>query len=92
MVPHAAPEQPAPVRLHVTLVFEVPVTVAVNCCWPPARTVAVFGETLTATGGTIVTVAVPDFVGSANDVAEDGEQFDAKIHADYEKWGPVIKA
>jgi hypothetical protein len=55
--------------LHDTLVFVVPVTVAVNCWWPPTRSCAVAGETVTATGGIIVTEAVADFVGSAIEVA-----------------------
>jgi hypothetical protein len=55
----------------VTAVFDVPVTVAVNCCVPPTTTVADEGETLTATvvDETIVTWAEPDFVGSACDTA-----------------------
>ena len=47
----------------------MPVTVAVNCCWPPVTTCAVVGETVTTTGGITVTVAVADFVGSATEVA-----------------------
>jgi len=62
IVPHGAPVQPDPDRLHVTLVFEEPVTVAVNCCVFPAATSALVGEILTATGATIVTVAVANFV------------------------------
>ena len=55
----------------VTAVFDVPVTVAVNCCVPLTATVADEGETLTATvvDGTMVTCAEPDFVGSACDTA-----------------------
>jgi hypothetical protein len=48
MVPHALPLQPAPVRFQVTAVFEVPVTVAANCCVLPTDTVALFGLTCTA--------------------------------------------
>jgi len=55
--------------LHDTAVFDVPVTVAVNCWWPPVRSCAVVGEIVTATGGIIVTDAVLDFVGSAAEVA-----------------------
>ena len=68
IVPHAAPLQPAPERLHVTVVLFVPVTVAVNCCWPAVGTWALLGETATLTT-TMVTVAVADFVGSAFEVA-----------------------
>jgi hypothetical protein len=50
MVPHAAPPQPAPATLHVTDVFEAPVTVTVNCCVVPSATVALVGLTFTATG------------------------------------------
>jgi hypothetical protein len=50
-------------------VFDVPVTVAVNCCVLPVRTCAATGEIVTETGGTIVTEAVPDFVESAAEVA-----------------------
>jgi hypothetical protein len=31
MVPHAPPLQPVPLKLHVTALFALPVTVAVNC-------------------------------------------------------------
>ena len=69
MVPQAAPEQLLPLTLHVTPVFGVPVTVALNCFWVPATICAVFGEMLTTTGGTTVTVAVSDLLESATDVA-----------------------
>lgn len=50
MVPHAAPVQPAPpITFQVTAVFELPVTVAANCCVLPIATVALFGLTLIAT-------------------------------------------
>ena len=65
IVPHEAPLQPVPVRVHVTLVLVEPVTVAMNCCVLPAATLTAVGEIVTATGITIVTVAVADFVGSA---------------------------
>jgi hypothetical protein len=68
-VPQELPEQPAPLRLHVTAVFVVLITVAVNCWVLPATTCAVVGEMLTATGGRIVTVAVADFKGFATEVA-----------------------
>src|SRR5579863_8351006 len=54
--------------LQVTAVLLVPVTVAVNCCWPFAVRVAVDGLTDTATG-LRVTVAVADLVVSATLVA-----------------------
>lgn len=60
---------PLPETLHVTAVLLVFKTVAVNCSCCPVRTWAVVGEMLTETGGMIVTVAVPDFVGSATEVA-----------------------
>jgi hypothetical protein len=63
------PEQPAPNRLHVTVVFVVFVTVAVNCCVLPATTFANVGEIVTATGGRRVTVADADLVLSAIEVA-----------------------
>jgi hypothetical protein len=68
IVPHDAPLQPVPPRLHVTLVFEVPVTVAVNWCVLPAATSTVAGETFTATGATIVTVAVANMAVFAAEV------------------------
>jgi hypothetical protein len=68
IVPQDAPAQPVPLTLHVTLVFVAPVTVTVNCCLFPAATSIVVGEIFTATGGTIVTFAVANFVVSAADV------------------------
>jgi len=41
--------------LHDTAVFDVPVTVTVNCSWPPVRSCDVAGENVTETGGMIVT-------------------------------------
>ena len=46
-----AMETVPPVAVHVTAVFELPVTVAVNCCVPPGCMVTLAGETVTATGG-----------------------------------------
>ena len=46
---------PGPDRVHVTAVFEVPVTVAVNCCVPPWVRIALEGERETETGGLTVT-------------------------------------
>jgi hypothetical protein len=60
MVPHNDPVQPVPLRLHVTLVFAVPVTVAVNCCFPPTPTDVLLGDTDTETlFEVIVTVVEP---------------------------------
>ena len=54
----------APSTLQFTVVFDVPVTVAVNCCVAPVRIVAEVGETETATeGAVIVTMAAPDSLG-----------------------------
>lgn len=65
MTPQAAPVQPAPETLHVTLVLVLPVTVALNCWWAPATTLALVGEIVTATGGMMVTVAAADRLESA---------------------------
>jgi len=51
MVPHTAPLQPAPLTPQVTDVFELPVTVAVNCWVAPAVTVVLVGETEIVTAG-----------------------------------------
>jgi len=69
IVPQAASLQPLPATLHDTAVFDVPVTVALNCCWFFVTICAVVGEIVTTTGGMIVTEAVADFVGSATEVA-----------------------
>jgi hypothetical protein len=58
MVPHAAPLQPAPLTAQVTLVFELPVTVGVNCCVAPAETVVVFGDTAIASPAALATLRV----------------------------------
>ena len=55
--------------LQETAVLGVLATVAVKCWWTPVTTCATVGETVTATGGMIVTEAVADFVGSATEVA-----------------------
>jgi hypothetical protein len=56
---------------HVTAVFAVPVTVAVNCCVPFTGTLGVDGETVTVIAGAavIVTVALSNFVLSATETA-----------------------
>jgi hypothetical protein len=69
MVPQVKPEQPLPLILQVTLWLLVPVTLAVNCLYAPVTTSAVDGVTVTTTGGTIVTAADCDLVGSATEVA-----------------------
>src|SRR5215467_897647 len=55
--------------LQVTAVLPVPLTVAVNCCWPLAVRVTDTGVTDTATVGVSATVALADLVGSATLVA-----------------------
>jgi hypothetical protein len=45
------PVQPAPETLQVTLGFDAFVTVGVNGCVAPRKTLAVVGETLTVIGG-----------------------------------------
>jgi hypothetical protein len=59
----------AGLNVHVTAVLLVPVTVAVNCCVPPATIDAVNGLTVTDTAGVRVTVALADLLPSAADVA-----------------------
>ena len=60
-----------PVTAQVTAVFDVPVTVAVNCCWPFTARVTEEGETetLTVVELPIVTVAMPTCVASNIDAA-----------------------
>ena len=60
-----------PVAVQLTAVFEVPVTVAVNCWVAPVCTVAEVGEIVTETTGAACTVtcAVADLVLSAAEVA-----------------------
>jgi hypothetical protein len=54
---------------HLTIVFDEPTPVAVNCCvWPTPRVTAA-GDTVTVTGGVTVTFAVADLVGSCTLVA-----------------------
>ena len=57
-----------PSAVHVTPVFVVPVTDAVNCCVPPACSDAVFGLRLIATAVTVIVVEA-DLVVSAELVA-----------------------
>jgi hypothetical protein len=69
MEPHAAPLQPAPTTLQETPVFEVPLTVAVNCWVPPITTWTAAGAMFTDIGPLMLTVALADLVLSATEVA-----------------------
>lgn len=60
---------PGPVRVQVTDVSGVPVTIAVNCCVWLALSVTVGGVTEMVTVGDSVTRALADFVPSATLVA-----------------------
>jgi hypothetical protein len=66
-VPQEEPLQPAPLKLHATAVFEVPVIVAVKESVPEVGTVALVGLMLSKTAAAVtrVTVAEAVFVGSA---------------------------
>jgi UDP-N-acetylmuramyl tripeptide synthase len=64
-VPHAAELQPAPCTVHVTAVFEVPTTDALNCCVAPITTDVLAGVTVTTTTATMVTLADAVLLGSA---------------------------
>ena len=66
-VPHSLPEQPVPLKDQFTSLFDVPATVAVNCCVPFNATVAVAGETVTEIGMS-VTSADAVFDGSITEV------------------------
>ena len=68
IVPQAEPLQAVPLTLQVTPLLDVPLSVAVNCWWPPGTTVAVGGEMVMPTRGSMVTEAVADFLGSATEV------------------------
>src|SRR5204863_109664 len=71
MVPTVVLSRVTALTCQVTAVLLVFCTVAVNCCVPPAPTVADTGEivTLTTAVGVMVTCAEADFVGSACDTA-----------------------
>ena len=61
-----------PVAVQFRVVFEEPVTLALNCCEAPSKREAVFGATNTLTlcaGAVIVTLACANFVASATLVA-----------------------
>ena len=66
-VPQEEPLQPAPVKLHATATFDVPVTVAVKESTLAAGTKALVGLMLskTAVAATMLTLADADLVGSA---------------------------
>jgi hypothetical protein len=49
IVPTEAFPPVIPLTLHVTVVFEVPVTFAVNCCVLPSSTLELEDETVTIT-------------------------------------------
>ena len=68
-MPQVSPAHPLPETFQMTALLLVPVTVAVNCCWPPTFTCAVDGETVTVGPDTTVTVAVADLLESATEVA-----------------------
>jgi hypothetical protein len=65
MFPHVAPVQPLPETFQVTAVFDVPVTAALNCFEFPGRIDTYPGVTETRMFGTIVKLAMADFVVSA---------------------------
>src|SRR5271154_4538269 len=69
--PHAVPEQPLPITLHVTAVLVAPVTTALNDCCCPATTPTLAGETETVAfrAAPTKTLALPDWLRSARDVA-----------------------
>ena len=56
IVPQATPLQPDPVAVQFTVVLEVPVTEAVNCCVAPTASVTVVGDTATETTAGVVPV------------------------------------
>jgi hypothetical protein len=58
IIPQAEPAHPVPLSDHVTEVFEVPVTTAVNCRVVPMVTVEVFGDTATVNAGAAATLRV----------------------------------
>lgn len=62
IVPQAEALHPDPKTVHVTAVFEVPTTDAVNCCVAPVATDVLAGVTVTATTGTMVTFAEADLL------------------------------
>ncbi len=69
IVPQVTPLHPEPVTLHNTTVLDVPVTVAVKETCPPSFTCVDVGDTAIVTAAPMPTVAVPDWVGAATEVA-----------------------
>ena len=67
--PQAAPLQPMPATLHDTAVFVVPLTVAENCLLLPMTTWTATGSMLTDIVSLMLTVALPDLVLSATEIA-----------------------
>ena len=65
IVPQATPLHPAPLTLQVTAIFELPVTLALNCCVVPVAMESPLGLTITATTFTTVTFTAADLVESA---------------------------
>jgi hypothetical protein len=65
IVPQDVALQPAPCTVHVTAVFDVPTTDAVNCCVAPVATEKLLGVTVTATTDTMVTLADADLLAAA---------------------------
>jgi len=68
-VPQVAALHPAPCTLHVTPVFGVPTTDALNCWVAPVATGMLAGVTVTTTTGRMVTLAEAVLLGSAMLVA-----------------------
>jgi len=71
IVPQAVPPHPAPDTVQFTAPFELPVTTAENCCWPDWAIVVSTGEIVTPMLPDVptVTLALPDWVRSARDIA-----------------------
>lgn len=69
IVPHAAPEHPAPLARQRMAELTAPEIVAWNCCVPLTAIRALAGVTFITSGRMIVTVFEADFVLSATDVA-----------------------
>ena len=69
MVPHPAPLHPSPDTTQATLLFDVPVTVALNCSVLPAGSDTLVGVTLMDTFCPMARLADADALGSASLVA-----------------------
>lgn len=65
IVPHATPLHPVPCTVHVTAVFVVPTTEALNCCVAPITTEVLAGVAVTTTTCTTVTLADAVLLGTA---------------------------